>query len=243
LPLVHTTSSPAFEYDIAPFSKLISPKKCTVYGDQLIYFFYGKPSYRPQNAKDSYHADMMQFAPVCIVLDTPAAYVPRRVMPFDSGAYNDGMMAREGHAHPALRKELFEVNGQDAAGAIVGVFFGSNLSYYDERPICPPLVNTRTNTCVETYVSLISRTGTNQGDSRLNTIEIQFDRDIDLNGNVLAVAIAEPFYASRTEIQDTLKNWGAEPLIYPLDGRFTPGECCSLIDRLVRKFLSDRGIL
>lgn len=242
LPLVHTTSSPTFEYDIGPQGKLAA-KTCKVYKEDLVYFFYGKPSYRPADEDALHHADMKQFAPVCLVIDVPASVRPRRVLPFDSGAYHDGLMMREGHAHRSLRKELFELQGRDAPGAIVGLFFGSNLAYYYERPMSPPRTDPSLNTCVETYISLITRTGSNRGDSRLNSIEVQFSQDIDLTvaGTVLAVAMAEQLYQQREEIAETLKAWGAEPLLYELGPRFTAGACCQDIDRMVGRFLNDRG--
>jgi hypothetical protein len=188
---------------------------------------------------------MKQFAPVCLVLDVPASIRPKRVIPFDSGAYSDGFMTKEGHAHPSLRKELFELREPDAPSRIVGLFFGSNLAYYNELPASPSPVDPSTNTCVETYVSLISRTGTNQGDSRLNTIEIQYDQDIDLTppGTVLAIAMAESLYHQRVEIQTTMATWRAEPLLYELSPRFTPAGCCQSIDRLIRQYLDHRRLL
>lgn len=244
LPLVHTTSSPDFEYEIGPNS-VLKAQKCKVYAEDLVYFFYGKPSYRPQDSDTLHKAEMKQFAPVCLVLDVPSGVVPKRVMPFDSGAYHNGVMSREGHAHRRLKKEYFELQDRDAPGGIVNVFFGSNLDYFNEKPLSVPTVDPATNTCVESYVSLISRTGTNQGDSRLNSIEIQFGQDIDLGiaGTVLAVAMAEPLYQDRKEIQGILTAWGAEPLLYDLNGRFRPGECCATIERYVREFLKRQGCL
>lgn len=242
LPLVHTTSSPTFEYFIAPSGQL-KARECPVYRkEELAYLFYGKPSYRPKEA-DMHHRDMLQFAPICLILDVPTVLAPRRVMPFDSGAYHDKLMAREGHAHTSLPKEFFELPTLDAARAVVGLFFGSNLKYFDEAPLHPTSVDPSLNTCVETYVSLINRTGSNQGDSRLSSIEVQFNQDIALAGSVLAVAMAEPFYQKRPEVQATLKGWGAEPLLYALDGRYTPGACCQVIESMIRAFLHKIGRL
>lgn len=242
LPLIHTTTSVDFEYEIG-LNAILKAQTCKVYAEDLIYFFYGKPSYRPQAGDTLHRANMKQFAPVCLVLDVPSIATPKRVMPFDSGAYHKGLMAIEGHAHPRLKKEYFEMQGRDAPGGIVNVFFGSNLHYYDEIALEKPRPDPRANTCVETYVSLISRTGTNQSDSRANSIEVQFGNDIDLNlsGTVLAVAMAEPLYQDRPELQKTLQSWKAEPLLYDLNPRFSANECCYIINAEVRKFLKNRG--
>lgn len=239
LPLVHTTTSVDFEYEIEP-NGILKAQTCKVYAEDLIYFFYGKPSYRPQEGDTLHKANMKQFAPVCLVLDVPSIAIPTRVMPFDSGAYHNGLMAKEGHAHRRLKKEYFEMKGRDIPGGIVNIFFGSNLHYYDEVALEKPRSDPKTNTCVETYVSLISRTGTNQGDSRLNSIEVQFGNDINLNGTVLAVAMAESLYQDRPEIQQTLKAWKAEPLLYELNPRFSGNDCCYTVDAEIRKFLEDR---
>jgi hypothetical protein len=245
LPLVHTTSSPTFEFFLADASRRLEARNCKVYNEPLLYFFYAKPSFQPRDAEDTHDADMMQFAPVCLVIAAPSSIRPKRIMPFDSGAYSKGLLAKEGHAHHSLPKELFELQDPQAAQSIVSLFFGSNAAYYDERPIVPPPIDPRTNTCVETYFSLISRTGTNQGDSRLNSIEVQFDKDIELSepGTVLAVAMAEGLFSHREDVRNALSAWGAEPLLYPLPAQFTASFCRQTIDTMVRKFLDNRRLL
>jgi hypothetical protein len=245
LPLVHTTSSPTFEFFLADAPRRLEARNCKVYNEPLLYFYYAKPSYQPRDAEDTHDADMMQFAPVSLVLMAPSSIRPKRIMPFDSGAYSKGLLAKEGHAHYSLPKELFELQDQQAPQSIVSLFFGSNAAYYDERPILPSPIDPRTNTCVETYVSLISRTGTNQGDSRLNSIEVQFDKHIELSepGTVLAVAMAEGLFSHREDIRNALSTWGAEPLLYPLCGGYTASGCRQTIDTMVRKFLDSRRLL
>jgi hypothetical protein len=227
LPLMHTTSVPRFE-GIGDEDRL-RPQKCNIYTkESLIYFFYGKPSFRPRG-EDTTHRNMIQFAPVCLVLKSDVGLSPKRVLPFDSGAYHLGIMTREGHAHHDLQKERFELGDQHDAEKVVGLYFGSNLNYVDEIANMSSQVDVKSNICVETYVSLISRTGTNQGDSRLNTIEIQFNQEIVLLGNVLAVALPSPLY-DRPEIKEKLVDWSAEPLLYEINGSYTPGGCCQMIN-------------
>ena len=249
LPLVHTTSSPTFEYFLAPppgeSSQTLRATDCPVYKEVLLYFYYAKPSFQPRHGEALHVAQMKQFAPVCLVVEPPNAIKPKRIMPFDSGAYSNELVAKEGHAHYSLPKELFELQDPNAPGSIVSLFYGSNDAYYDERPIFPSPVDPRTNTCVETYVSLVSRTGSNQGDSRLNSIEVQFSEHIELRGpgTVLAVAMAEDLYQQREQVRDALSAWGAEPLLYPLAPRYNASGCRQIIDRLVRSFLDDRRLL
>lgn len=245
LPLVHTTSSPTFEFFLADASRRLETRNCKVYNEPLLYFFYAKPSYQPRDAEDTHDADMMQFAPVCLIIEAPSAIRPKRIMPFDSGAYSKGLLNKEGHAHYTLPKEMFELQDPQAPQSIVSLFFGSNAAYYDERPILPSPIDPRTNTCVETYVSLISRTGTNQGDSRLNSIEVQFNEHIELNepGTVMAVAMAEGLFSHREDIRNALSAWGAEALLYPLPARYSASGCRQTIDTMVRKFLDNRRLL
>lgn len=246
LPLVHTTSSPVFEYFLAgESSQTLKADHCSVYDEALLYCFYAKPSFEPKDGEKLHLAEMKQFAPVCLVIEPPATLRPKRIMPFDSGAYSTGLIEKEGHAHRSLPKEMFELQDPNAPQSIVNLFYGSNAAYYDERPIVPSPIDPRTNTCVETYVSLISRTGSNQGDSRLNSIEVQFDQHIELNkpGTVLAVAMAEDLYDQREHVRNALRSWGAEPLLYPLPPRYTPSGCRQIIDRLVRNFLDARRLL
>ncbi|MGM5031158.1 hypothetical protein [Tardiphaga sp. 803_E3_N1_3] len=249
LPLVHTTSSPTFEYFLAPppgeSSQTLMANGCPVYNEPLLYCFYAKPSFRPRDSDTLHVAQMKQFAPVCLVIEPPSTIKPKRIMPFDSGAYDKGLVTNEGHAHYSLPKELFELQDPHAPRSIVSLFYGSNAAYYDECPILPSPIDPRTNTCVETYVSLISRTGSNHGDSRLNSIEVQFSEHIELNkpGTVRAVAMAEDLYDQREQVRNALSAWGAEPLLYPLSARYNPSACCQHIDRLVRNFLNNSRLL
>jgi len=243
LPLVHTTSSPAFEFSITSLSpQALKTNHCKVYNESLLYTFYAKPSFLPQDADTLHIRQMKQFAPVCLVIEAPSTFKPKRILPTDSGAWSNGLIAREGHAHRSLPIELFELNDLDAARAIVELFYGSNVAYYDEIPKLPCPVDPRTNTCVETYLSLISRTGSNHGDSRLSTIEVQFDQNIELSrpGTVLAVAMAEDLHEQREHVRNALGAWRAEALLYELPARYSASGCRQTIDRLIRSFLEDR---
>jgi hypothetical protein len=78
---------------------------------------------------------MKQFAPVCVVADIPSLIKPKRVMPFDSGAYSAGIVAKEGHAHRSLPKELFELQDTDAPGSIVSIYRASQRrSIFSRKP-------------------------------------------------------------------------------------------------------------
>jgi hypothetical protein len=94
LPLVHTT-------DVYRFSNVLDdgrlePRECPVFDKEpLLYFFYGRPSYRA-NSKEAATA-LDHYLPVCLLFRSSVVNPIKRIFPFDSGGFHDELYADAFH--------------------------------------------------------------------------------------------------------------------------------------------------
>ncbi|SEK00155.1 hypothetical protein SAMN05518849_1256 [Sphingobium sp. AP50] len=87
-------------------SETLDPVPCPVFNKEpLIYFFYGRPAYRASAQIQSNGLDA--YAPICIIMK-PDAADPRRIFPFDSGAFHHHLLAD--FTHHRMMKEDFELD-------------------------------------------------------------------------------------------------------------------------------------
>ena len=97
LPLIHNT-------DLYCFRKIretgrLSPMDCDVYeGEKLLYFFYGRPSYRSNSMHDT--VTVKALLPVCLVMSRSILADAARVLALDSGAFHRKMM------HPPMHEKM-----------------------------------------------------------------------------------------------------------------------------------------
>src|ERR1700730_3389022 len=84
LPLAHTTDGFRFRSLVRTPRLTLAP--CPVYKEDLGYFFYAKPAYRPHF--DVGPTSLLAYSPVSFILESVEAPAPVRIMPFDSGAMN-----------------------------------------------------------------------------------------------------------------------------------------------------------
>jgi len=102
MPVIHTTNAYAGKKIIQ--GDLIKPSRCDVFGEDLTYLFYGRPSYKKTgDAQIAHYWEL----PALFVMDyDKIAY--KRIFPFDTGAF-------EGERYPSfinmMPLEEFEVTG------------------------------------------------------------------------------------------------------------------------------------
>jgi hypothetical protein len=129
MPYFHNTDAYSFREIIFSAEQLLKPTPCTVFNNEaLLYVFYGRPAYRPSN--DSRSTGLFADFPVSIILGNSVVNSPRRVLPFDSGAFVAGLY--EEFLHKKMKILDFEL-GRDASmpSKLVKKFFGSNLNYFN----------------------------------------------------------------------------------------------------------------
>src|SRR5260370_41910934 len=103
LPIVHSTDLYLFR-EIRRKGELL-PTDCEVYGQQILYFFYGRPSYRTHAKLDTVNAKAL--LPVCLVLERAVLQHAERIVAFDTGAFHRKFMHPP--MHEKMTKEDFEL--------------------------------------------------------------------------------------------------------------------------------------
>jgi len=94
LPLLHTT-------DVYRFTNVLEdgqlePRACPVFkGEPLLYFFYGRPSYRANPKEEATGLD--HYLPVCLLFRAQNVTPIKRIFPFDSGGFDAQLYSDADH--------------------------------------------------------------------------------------------------------------------------------------------------
>jgi hypothetical protein len=238
LPLVHSTDLYCFR-DIRQSGKL-EPTKCDVYREErLLYFFYGRPSYRPHLRKGTVTASA--FLPICLVMSRTIINKAVRMMPFDTGAFERKMMHPP--MHDAMRKEEFELDtASDAPTKTINVFYGNESNYYNAKAKpqiqgCDHLEDLE----IDCYFRLLHHRANTEPDDRVSAIEVQIGSPIGLTGHVHAAILPKPFLHPRSGIAELVERWGGLAIPYNVKEEFVPREIQGAIfDRLTEYLYQER---
>lgn len=211
MPLMHTTDALSFEGVTA--TRNLETKECEFYKEPLLYFFYGRPAYRP-NFKIQ-PTSLSLFRPVSIILKPHAVNSISRVVPLDTGALHRGLYVRQ--LAGMVRPEAFEIEGGLLGAArLVRAVFGSNKDYYLGRPQPAPS-RIASNPIAEAFFSIISDSGQSEVDDRRSTIEIQSSQNMRLDSNnVEAIAIPEVFLDDSNLRNILLSEWQCKIIRYDI---------------------------
>lgn len=208
LPLVHTSRC-EFLGDVAR-SHLLEPRSCPVFGEKLLYLFYGRPAYR--SSKGTQPGESAALCPVCFVFKprNPRANIAR-VYPCDSGALAGDLY------RPILNPgDLGSLELDPDIMAVrryVSLFFQTNGNYYIGRvrqPIGPALDDTAAR-----LHELLSSSGPVRYDDRRSAVEVQIRSPIDLRGNLLYVLLPRIFLDDENIRTAIFSEWNCDPIPYP----------------------------
>ncbi len=236
LPLCHTCQGYDFRNIMEEGN--LKPQLCEVFeGDLLIYFFYGRPAYRVSGNQNA--TSIKAFMPVVIVLKPEAIERPKRIAPFDTGAYHRGLFSQ--YMHPEMTCDDFLLDpSMDMPPRLVSKFLSTNIEYFRGTPrvniSIPPLEFE-----AECYYNLICSKQIAPHDDRSSTVEIQIDSCIQLKGNVLLI-VSPYIFLDQQEVKDAIKEWGAQYRGYSIT-RTPPNQYTALIYSEVEEFLLAEGYL
>lgn len=211
LPLVHTTTAYAMQKILK--SKSITPVECDVFkGENLTYFFCGRPSYKKRFIDD--FSKIWQL-PSCIIMNWDNI-VPKRIFPFDSGAFKNNLMPDF-----LSMMNLEEFNLGDSAlnvERVIGAFFVSPARYFKMQPRSgEDFDRTFELTVLDAEIQALrdlSAVMTNKVDDRRFAIEIQTSTEVNLDSsNVMAVVCPEEYLDSEIYCR-YIDELGATPLPY-----------------------------
>lgn len=175
----------------------LKPRPCKVYGEDLLYLFYGKPAYKSGELTNSTLNHMM---PLCFIINNNAVTTIKRIIPFDSGAF-DGY---SDHLHKSMTREEFQLTpSKEAINKTVDYFFAGNDLYFNgvakKEIIFDPI-----HFQIESYHSIITNGSKSNVDDRKASLEVQLDYSIAVNkSNIEAVILPKSLALSPT-IKDVL---------------------------------------
>ena len=210
-----------------------------MFGEPLLYFFYGRPAYRTHDVKGAVSLNCSSLT--CFVVQPDSLPKPKRIFPFDSGAMSRGFY--EKHIHRRMKPSHFEIAADlSEAMKLVGHFYGSNTAYFmgaARAGIRFPVLDME----AQCFHSLISEKGASATDDRRGSVEVSYDCEVPLNRDtVLAVILPADFWDD-PEISRIVKGeLGAEPLSYDTF-HAAPTEDTRAIMTVAKDFLTKEGYL
>ena len=208
---MHTTS--AYRSKGILRAGALEPQPCDVFkGENLTYFFYGRPSYKRESKNQiSKYWEL----PVVFIMNYSSVKI-RRIYPFDTGAFLRNYYPDFIGMTPLQEFELDSTI--DAPQRLVGSFFVNAERYFRLKPRMKNdfLNRFQVDVMEEEVRALHDLTAhfDEKIDDRRFSIEIQTAESTDLGGQVMAVVFPEE-YAESDEFVDMVYKLGAEPLIYP----------------------------
>lgn len=237
LPLVHTTPAHSLRDIIA--TKSLSPTDCPVFvGEQLIYLFYGKPSYKVGGTTQK-----NWLMPICFLIRIQALRSIKRIYPFDSGAFSTGR-------HPdyieAFDMGEFEVSQHNDPSKIVGAFFQTIKDYFSLTPKDVGQFRQEHSLTIMDHEILALRDLADDSsltgiDDRRFCIEVQTEDEIALvPNNVQAVILPYDYLEDPSVVKFIENDLAATPLPYDCFS-LTSAEHTAIIYSKVLEFLRHQG--
>ena len=220
-------------------SSQLAPTRCSEFDEDLLYVFYGKPSYRvPENGKASKDAGRF---PVSFILKLEDNSAVSRVFPFDTGALiNKVFVDVCGDNYNPAKYELGSELSQIAK--FVSLFYGSDQGYFYAKP--KPDVGPFEGFSYELQhiLTLIKDTSDRSWDDRAHTIEVQCKKPISLSGGQVEAIILPSMYLNTEDLTDFLYANDIEPIPYDLE-RANPAHMTPLLISMAASYLKNKGVL
>lgn len=185
LPILHSCDGYGFR-DILQ-SKTLKTSICDVFGQEFLYAYYGIPSYRKKLDEAT---NNLAFFPVCFILDYSKLPNIHKIHPFDTGAFIKIPEIKKDHFYPKMDIKDFELNSDIIeASKVVEKFYSTNYNYLRNQPTAVKNNFQSSELEAQSYISLISDTSNSRYDNRASTIELIFDKEINLTKESLVQVI------------------------------------------------------
>ena len=237
LPLVHTTD--VYRLTNVLEDGRLEPRQCDVFGGEpLLYFFYGRPSYRVNANEGATSLD--HYLPVCLLFRNKSVSPIKRVFPFDSGGFHNALYADAFHKDMKLDDFGLEPD-IDTPGRVISLFFETTDAYLRARSSASATLDA-SELEAKSYLALISQRLSNTMDNRVSGIELQFEGPLKIDGAVEAVILPDTLYSSPL-IQTKLTALKIEALPYPQVDRQRPSEYVTKIFDLCFEYYRRSGLL
>ena len=207
LPLIHT--SLCKDLDSIVTSGTIETRNCSVFGESLAYFFYGRPAYRSE--RGAQYGEPIPLCPVCFVFKPQSvAKSVHRLYPCDSGAVSKGKFAPQ-----IVAGDLSDLSLEpciESARRAVGLLFETNGNYFLGK--VTPGKTFDPNSTADRFYRLLHDSGPVRYDDRKSAIEISVKASVALTDHLLFVVLPRE-YLSVPAIREAIINcWNCDPVPY-----------------------------
>lgn len=235
LPAVHTTNVTSFSEIIERDS--IKLTLCKYYKKDLLYFFYGKPSYKVTGRSNT-ATRILGDAAITFVFDISTLPKFYKSFALDTGA---SFGSRYDRLLPkGLSIDDF-VMGSDPAelASYVTRFFGGNQNYFvgehemGDRPNALDSVSNAISDIAKSVSSI-------DLDERACTCEIQLDSPISFRKAKLITIVMPGQVFDEREVKDALIRWNVKPILYRMK-RAVPTERSEVISEKLGDFYELEG--
>jgi len=173
LPFCHTTTEGYFNN--IKEKQTVDIKLCPIYKESILYFFYGKPSYKVSKEAENYTNN----PPITLIYEPKniGDLNLKRMLPFDSGGYSRYKM-KEGYEKEAFTHEK---PNENSIKGLIKLLYENNDSYLKDDVSLEKLSEFIKNCWpVKEIIELYVRVQKGEIDSgdQVYSIELQFDKEI-----------------------------------------------------------------
>lgn len=164
--------------------------------------------------------------PACLLFKTASISPIKRIFPFDTGAFRNGLYDKAMHRDMDVEDFGLEED-VSTPGRIISLFFGSVEAYLEAKAL-DNLALDAAEFEAASYHALSSSKFGNEFDNRVSGVELQFEGPIQIKGNVEAVILSKTLLDS-PGVKAKLKGKNIKPLVYRQIGQQKPSEYTSAI--------------
>jgi len=201
LPLLHTCDAFALRSILEKMALI--PQECNVFSLELLYTYYGIPSYRPNYGMATTNP---AFFMICIIIDSEKVKEFYKVYPFDSGAFEKLPKMKETFFHPENKILDFELhNSLDGAKRVIKTFYETNENYMLQKPKVSKKFSQFDFEAIS-YENLINQKENSILDDRSSSIEIIFDKQIPLTKETVKQIIIPNSFKDDDKIREIIKS-------------------------------------
>lgn len=237
LPFYHTCKGKNFRSIFR--NKALVPTLCAEFGELLLYFFYGKPTYRVSGEATT-SRDVGRFPVSFIANLNPSNNIPR-VFPFDTGALIHKVL--KDVCGEEINPAKYELgSGIDWVRYFIEYFYGNDKNYYFVTPQIKLEDLKAMSFELQHIFSLATETSDKIWDNRAYTIEVQCKDSFQLDAGKIEAIILPKCYMNDTEIVDYLYNNNIVALTYGIE-RADPKHMTPLLIEIAENYMKSKGLL
>lgn len=237
LPAIHITR--AYSFDEMIEGDYLTPARCHVFKEDLVYFFYGRPAYR---AKDGVNARLEFEWPIVFLVDPKKVEPIRRLFPFDTGAFAAGLY--KGFFDSRSELDDFSLTPTlETAQRLVAAFYNNSQEYLtgdSKKNVDIPRRHFEAQGIHELarQPGFASSTTGIRRDERSSAIEIQISHELCLLDSLLGVIMPTP-YMDDPDIRQALERWKPRkletyPTLHNQGSEAWAGQIYVLVERMLR---------